>query len=280
MGRSKKSFDRILSQYKHKDFVFRSTRIPVLNRLGELVIPLKDVTLTYVPVYENIDLPEGTVTPISIIEYFIRQASDHLLLSRCPCRSENGCKDFPTDFACIFMGPAVREVDPEVGRLVSMEEALDHLHEATEMGLVSCVGKFKGDAIMMGIKDHHKLMTVCHCCPCCCISTSFHLAGKRVQSVLKRLEGVTVEIDEEACNGCGLCVRNCIFKQVEIVDKKAVISGECKACGRCAMVCKQQAVKVSVDNPEYIQACIDRIGSYVDITDGRPMAPFEAVGGE
>lgn len=268
MGRSKKSFDRILSMYKHKDFFFRSTKIPGLNKVGELIIPLKDVTLTYVPVYENIELPEGTVTPISIIEHFIRQASDHLLLSRCPCRSENGCKDFPTDFACIFMGPAVREVDPAVGRLVSMDEALEHLHQATEMGLVSCVGKFKGDAIMMGVKDHHRMMTVCHCCPCCCISTSFPYADKKVRDVLKRLEGVTVEIDADECNGCGLCVKNCVFQQVKVVDKKAVLGDECKGCGRCAMVCKQGAVKITVDNPDYVQACIDRISSYVDVTGG------------
>jgi hypothetical protein len=265
MGRSKKSFDRVLSMYKHKDIAFKSTRVPGLKHLGKLVMPPSDMTLTYIPVYEDLELPEGTVAPLSVIEHFINEASDHLILSRCPCRSENGCKDFPGDFGCTFLGPAVRNVDPEVGRLVSREEALEHLREATESGLVSCLGKFKGDAIMLGVKDHSRLMTICHCCSCCCISTSMPYASKEMRDVLKKLEGVTVEITEE-CNGCGRCVDSCVFAQMSIVNKKAVIGEECKGCGRCATVCKRDAVKITIDNPDYVEQCIARINALVDIT--------------
>jgi UDP-glucose 4-epimerase len=163
MARSKKSFDRLLSLYRYRDIAFKSTRVPVLKTIGKWIMPPEGVTLTYIPVYEDLERPEGTVAPLSVIEHFIEEASDHLILSRCPCRSEKGCKDFDPNLGCLFMGPAVRQVDPEVGRLVSREEALEHLHEATRAGLVSCVGKFKGDALMLGVNDHHKLMTVCHC---------------------------------------------------------------------------------------------------------------------
>ncbi len=264
MGRSKRSFDRVLRQYKHKDFVFKLTRVPVLNTLGRLVIKPSETTLSYVPVYENVELPEGTVAPISVIEHFINEASDHLILSRCPCRSENGCKDFDPYFGCTFLGPAVRRVDPEVGRLVSREEALEHLRQATEAGLVSCLGAFKGDALMMGIRDHKHLMTICHCCPCCCISTAMPLAGKEARDLLVRMEGVTVEITED-CNGCGRCVDMCIFDQITIVDKKAVIGEECKGCGRCAMVCKRDGVRITIEDPDYVNRCIERIGSKVTV---------------
>jgi ferredoxin len=264
MARSKRSFDRVLSMYKHRELAFKLTRVPVLNTFGKLVMPPGDMTLTYIPVYEEIERPEGTVAPLSIIEHFINEASDHMILSRCPCRSENGCKDFGGDFGCTFLGPAVRNVDPEVGRLVSREEALEHLREATEAGLVSCLGKFKGDAIMLGLKDHNRLMTICHCCPCCCISTSMPLASREMRDVLKRLEGVTVEITDE-CNGCGLCVKKCVFGQMEVVDGKAVIGEECKGCGRCAMVRKRDAVKITIDNPAYVEQCIARINSLVDV---------------
>ncbi|MBN2026921.1 MAG: 4Fe-4S binding protein [Actinobacteria bacterium] len=265
-GRSKKSFDRVLSQYKHKDLVFKLSNYPILKQLGRKALDVDNMTLTYMPVYENIELPVGTAAPTSIIEHFIREASDHLILSRCPCRSENHCKDFDPYFGCTFLGPAVRRVDPEVGRLVSMEEALEHLHQATEMGLISCVGKFRGDAIMLGVqKYHHDLMTVCHCCPCCCLSTSVPLASRETRDTLTKLEGLEVEVDEEKCNGCGACVKVCIFKQIEVVDGKAVIGEECKGCGRCAMVCKQDAINIRIEDPSYIDACLERIGSKVNL---------------
>jgi UDP-glucose 4-epimerase len=159
----------------------------------------------------------------------------------------------------------VRGVDPEVGTIVTKEEARDHLRQATEAGLVSCLGRFKGDAIMLGLRDHEKLMTICHCCPCCCISTSMPYAARELRDVLKKLEGVTVEITDE-CNGCGRCVKYCVFGQIEIVDGRAVVGEECKGCGRCAMECKRDAVKITIDNPDYVEACISRISALVNVT--------------
>jgi UDP-glucose 4-epimerase len=265
-GRSKKSFDFILSQYKYKDFFSKLSNYPVFKQLGRWVLDTDNACLTYMPICENLELPAGAAAPTSIIEHFIREASHHLILSRCPCRSGNSCSDFDPDFGCTFLGEAVLDVDPEVGRLVSMEEALEHLHQATEAGLISCLGKFKFDAsIMLGIKDHHHLMTICHCCPCCCLSTSLSLASREARDIMVKLEGLSIEVDTEKCNGCGKCVKACMFKQMEVVDKKAVIGEECKGCGRCAMVCKQEAINIRIEDPTYIDACIARISPMVNI---------------
>ena len=265
MGRSKRSFDRLLKQYKYKDLAFRLTNVPVLSWIGRRIIDADSITLTYVPVNEDLELAPGTVAPISVIEHFINEASHHLLLNRCPCRSENGCDDFDRDFGCTFLGPAVIDVDPEVGRLVSRDEALEHLRQASDAGLVSCVGKFKGDALALGVRDHRRLMTICHCCPCCCITTSMPLASRDARDLLVRLEGVRVEVTE-ACNGCERCTDVCVFKQIRVVDGVAVIGEECKGCGRCATACKKKAIRVSIDDPGYVDACIERIGSRVDVS--------------
>lgn len=265
-GRGKRSFDLILRQYKHKDLVARLSNVPVLKQLGWRHMDMDNTVLTYLPIYENLEIPGGAAAPVSIIEHFIREASHHLILSRCPCRSGNDCQDYDPSFGCTFLGPAVRYVDPEVGRQVSVEEALEHLHQATEAGLISCVGKFKLDAIMLGVqRDHHDLMTICHCCPCCCLTTSLPYASRETRDAVVKLEGIRIEVDAEKCTGCGECVKACMFKQMEVVDKRAVIGEECKGCGRCAMVCKQDAVRVTIEDPSYIDACIERIGARVNL---------------
>lgn len=53
-----------------------------------------------------------------------------------------------------------------------------------------------------------------------------------------------VKIDEELCNGCGLCISPCAEGALEIVDGKArVIKDElCDGAGFCIGVCPQGAL--------------------------------------
>jgi NAD-dependent dihydropyrimidine dehydrogenase PreA subunit len=151
-----------------------------------------------------------------------------------------------------------------VSRHVSKTEALQHHRKAVEDGLIPVVGKVKIDAIGPGVKDHNRLMTICHCCPCCCITRGVHHAPRDVRDILVRPEGVRVEVTGD-CNAYGTCVDVCIFKQMRIIDDVAVVGEECKGCGRCAISCSRDAISITVDNPEYIERCIDRISAYVTV---------------
>jgi ferredoxin len=55
-----------------------------------------------------------------------------------------------------------------------------------------------------------------------------------------------IEIDDELCNGCGLCVTPCAEGAIEIVNGKArVISDElCDGAGFCLAVCPTGALRV------------------------------------
>ena len=55
-----------------------------------------------------------------------------------------------------------------------------------------------------------------------------------------------VRIDEELCNGCGLCVTPCVEGAIELVDGKARVIGEelCDGAGFCLAVCPTGALSV------------------------------------
>jgi heterodisulfide reductase subunit A len=79
-----------------------------------------------------------------------------------------------------------------------------------------------------------------------------------------------LEVNPAKCNGCGICVENCAFKAIDLVDteskfedvslavKKAVInSAICKGCGKCASSCKLKAIKAKHYNFKQISSIID-----------------------
>src|SRR5512135_438041 len=56
-----------------------------------------------------------------------------------------------------------------------------------------------------------------------------------------------VKIDEEKCNGCGLCIPNCAEGALQIVDGKAKLISEkfCDGLGACLGHCPQDAIIIS-----------------------------------
>ena len=57
---------------------------------------------------------------------------------------------------------------------------------------------------------------------------------------------VTLQLDVERCNGCGLCVAVCPRAVFAIADARAslVDRGACIECGACALNCVPSAISV------------------------------------
>jgi len=55
-----------------------------------------------------------------------------------------------------------------------------------------------------------------------------------------------IEIDEEKCDGCGLCVPSCAEGAIQIVDGKARLSAEkyCDGLGACLGECPNDALRI------------------------------------
>ena len=56
-----------------------------------------------------------------------------------------------------------------------------------------------------------------------------------------------ITIDDEKCNGCGLCVKACPADAIVLKDAKAQTKGtiECMACADCVPICKEGAITLS-----------------------------------
>lgn len=52
-------------------------------------------------------------------------------------------------------------------------------------------------------------------------------------------------IDENKCEGCGLCKEVCIRDNIEIIDSKAVdVESNCFDCGQCSTLCPTNAITI------------------------------------
>lgn len=57
---------------------------------------------------------------------------------------------------------------------------------------------------------------------------------------------IKTTIDSEACVGCGKCAAVCPYEAIEILNGKAVVTGDKSMhCGQCVAVCAENAVRVA-----------------------------------
>jgi ferredoxin len=209
---------------------------------------------------------EETVLPSQIVERFIEQANYRWIMNKCICRDSEQCKDYPIDLGCLFLGEAVLQINPKLGHLATKEEALAHLKRAREAGLVHLIGRNRIDSVWLGATPLDKLLTICNCCPCCCLWRVLPHLPPEISGNVTRMPGVTVTVTDR-CVGCGTCTRGvCFVDAIRLVDGRAVIDEICRGCGRCVEICPQHAIELRVEDSTFVEQAIARLTSLVDIS--------------
>ena len=197
--------------------------------------------------------------PTDIIKDVIRRCDDIVIMNSCLCRSSNNCKDYPHDIGCIFLGPTSRKIPPHIGKKATVEEALAQVDLADEAGLSHIIGKNKIDTVWMNIRPGIGLLTICHCCPCCCLWKVYPNLDEDISRKLEKLDGVQVKLHEDNCRKCGKCLEACMFKAIRIKDSKITIdTNTCRGCGLCVNNCKFNAITIEYSD-ETINNVVNRI---------------------
>jgi len=256
--------------YPSRRIFAKMTRLPVIGQVVDYLFFRKD-EIIYLPkdntvaVHENLEDPTSMVLPSQVVDHFIQQATHHWIMDFCICREGEGCRDYPHDLGCIFLGESVTKINSELGRRVTKEEALQHARRCREAGLVHTIGRNRLDAVWLGAFPSRKLMTICNCCPCCCLWGLVPHLTPAIGDKITKMPGVQVLVNER-CTGCGECLNGiCAMEAVEWKDGKAVINGACRGCGRCVEVCPQDAIQLTIQGSQSLENTVTRISPLLDL---------------
>ncbi len=211
------------------------------------------------------DAGETTVLPSDVVKGIIGRSSDIFIMNFCLCRKSNKCEDYPREKGCVFLGKGVHKIPKDFGHLATADEAQAYIDECTELGLVHIIGRNKLDSIWLDTGDKKDLMTICNCCPCCCLWNMARNISDDIGSTFKRMDGVTVSVDTEECIGCGLCREICFIRAITIDDGKCSLNHDmCRGCGRCVEICPRDAIRLDFDE-SVITGEIERISDLVNL---------------
>ncbi|MDX2493893.1 MAG: 4Fe-4S binding protein [Desulfuromusa sp.] len=200
--------------------------------------------LTRALVHEDKIPVSSTVTSYENAREIIENAG-YGAVGICYCRhkkhhlGEDCAKGAPMEDICISLGTGAKFlVRRGFAKEQSAEQLLEVLDRARKLNLTHITDNIR-----------QKPSFICNCCSCCCELLAGVQAGYS-DGVAKA--PFILQIDEERCNSCGLCINACNVAALEIGEVKQPVQLKeqvCLGCGACISVCHQGALSM-VDRKE------------------------------
>jgi ferredoxin len=214
----------------------------------------------------DIEVPEDTLLPSTVLKEMIQKSRYHFIMDFCICRVSSDCEDYPSNLGCLFLGKGANRISSNLGRSVSAEEALEHVKKCQEAGLVHIIGRNKIDSVWLNTGPKEELLSICHCCPCCCLWKMAPELPEEIGKGFVPMMGVEIIFQEHLCAGCGKCTRGaCFVDAIKLENGKARIDrGKCRCCGRCAEICENDTITVKMSENS-VQNSIERVENLVDV---------------
>ena len=88
-----------------------------------------------------------------------------------------------------------------------------------------------------------------------------------LSTLYQKMDGLTIEVDQDICTGCGECLEVCVFKGMEWINEKARVNQKrCLGCGRCEDTCPNGAISIQFDDVSRVNELINKLEVHVDVT--------------
>lgn len=215
---------------------------------GTIVLPLNvDIT----------DRSQKTIVPMDIIKESLKKVDYIAGMDSCLCRDANGCKDYPHDLGCLFLGEAAKTVvKHNLGRRFTYEEACKRVDEAASIGLMGQAVWIEVEQMLWGIPNDEmdRFMEICFCCPCCCIALKLARNATSKERHRFHPSGWTAVANSTKCTGCKACINapnGCPVDALSIdynghirIDQES-----CVGCGICKSRCAYGAISIKQTMP-------------------------------
>ena len=223
-------------------------------------------TVSTIEINKNIQIVDKVITPTDIIKNIIKQSDDIVIMNKWLCKRSTNCEDYPIDLGCIFIGKTTKKISRRHCRTVSQQEAIDHIDKCDEAGLVHIVGRNKMDTLWMNVRPGDELLTICNCCPCCCLWKVYPNLSDGIQKDFYKLPGVSISMDYDKCISCKKCIDVCFSNAISYTDKISINHDVCIGCGQCTLKCPTNALRLNYENVD-VESVLNKIDSLVKIND-------------
>jgi electron transport complex protein RnfB len=188
--------------------------------------------LRVVPVNQSIDVVHNVAAFEDAVE--ILKSKDRIVVTDCICRkkaevAKEGCgKSMEACFMFGSMGQYY--LDRNIGREVSLEEAVGIIEKCREEGLVTQPATAQNPSGM------------CNCCGDCC--GVLKAINKHPQPASLVFSNYRIRADRDACVGCEACLDRCQMNALRLDDDERIEVAEhrCIGCGLCVTTCPSEAL--------------------------------------
>lgn len=236
----------------------RAARLPGLEYLTRRLL-FNELYMKVLPSKRTVEKKERVILPGVVVDHFIENASYIFAMDACICRQANNCDNYPLEIGCLFIGEGARKINPGFGREISAREAKALQKRAENTGLINIVGKNRLDKLYLGVNPSEQMLTVCHCCECCCLWQLLTVLPGSIADRVKKMDGVEVAVTGN-CKGCGNCAQVCFVNAIFIENDAASIDPDiCRGCGRCVLKCPEQAINLTFEENAYFKKCLELI---------------------